>query len=972
MGLGSSRPMKGEADADRPQSKDLEPNSRQQSKRHERPRSQTQPQLVSPSPASPDLSSAVEPLPPPDHPPPPLQPSPVPPGRLGKNGLFGQVAHLRSYVADIQYTRTLRRSPALRRTHRVARPAEPRPQPPNLAQRPVLAEPTIGEHPPPRQDEISTVPETNGPVKASQPKPRSYRQMADIEANIKSDCAAQIFAVFPDICPEYFEKTATELLYDVSKIIEEILGASSYPKKARSKSLKRKRESPAEQDEVSKIRQLYDFANRPPETAQVYISISKKVLSQDFPRATIKSITKLLEEHNKCLMQTYLALDEITRNWKSGKTKAGFEFKKTRTPPNPELEPVNLDGTIRDSTTPDRTRALEELRAARQVCEAEQSRRNSARAKVLEEENNFKQAREAGTIAECGCCFDERPLNRMVHCDNPDAEHYFCIACARKCAETAIGLARFQLNCMSMDGCSHDFSHSQRAIFLDDKLQAALDRIEFEAALQAQGFENLSACPFRPYAADCPPIEEDKEFRCANPECEIVSCRLCKEETHVPRTCEEAAAENGISERRKIEEAMSEALIRKCNKCGTPFIKEEGCNKMTCTRPGCRNVQCYVCSKSCAYDHFDDAARGGKKGNCPLFEQTEVRHEKEVRQAEEEARQKVLAAKPKLDEELLKFNMSKHVTKGEKKTRSRAHVERGPQVVQRWHAGVDPVGEAMRLHLDPEAHAAEQRIQPPMAAQQADWNNRPGLHQAIAQNPLQAQPPEQPKPVRLARPAQPAQPAIQQVMALQHESNAVPGAQNLAAGGPQIAASYNPMVPRYPSKVPLPIQQPLLPEPIPPAAYQFQAGNNGNQSAQQRQPLAQHHVVWPHRDGYNTGRQVPNAAARAAPQAVNGLFGVPDAVANNWNQLNMPPFGGGLNPFELDIGFELGLMAQQPANIDHSYPLSLFGAEANNRPVPGGMNFGNNAYGNPVNYVAQQPRDASELGRTRDNPLELD
>ncbi|KAJ0287899.1 hypothetical protein Brms1b_004032 [Colletotrichum noveboracense] len=554
--------------------------------------------------------------------------------------------------------------------------------------------------------------------------------MEDIEANIKSDCAAQIFAVFPDICPEYFEKTATELLYDVDKIIEEILGASSYPKKARPKSLKRKRESPAEKDEVSKVRQLYDFANRPPERAQIYISISKKVLSQDFPRATIKSITKLLAEHNNCLMQTYLALDEITRDWKSGKTKARFEFKKTRTPPNPELEPANLDGTIRDSTTPDRTRALEELRAARQVCEAEQSRRNSARAKVLEEENNFKQAQEEGTIAECGCCFDERPLNRMVHCDNPDAEH--------------------------------------RAVFLDDKLQAALDRIEFEAALQAQGFENLSACPFCPYAADCPPVEEDKEFR------------------------------------------------------------------------------------------------GGKKGNCPLFEQTEVRHEKEVRQAEEEARQKVLAAKPKLNEGLLKFNMSEHVTKGEKKTRSMAHIERGPQVVQRRHAGVDPVGEAMRLHLDPDALAAEQRIQAVIAGEQAAWNNRLGLHQPIAQNPSQAQPPEQPKPV-------------------------------------------------------------------------------------------------------------PNAAARAAPQAVNGLFGVPDAVANNnWNQLNMPPFGGGLDPFELDIGFELGLMAQQPANIDHSYPLSLFGAEANNPPVPGGMNFGNNAYGNPVNYVVQQPRDASELGRTRDNPLELD
>lgn len=67
--------------------------------------------------------------------------------------------------------------------------------------------------------------------------------------------------------------------------------------------------------------------------------------------------------------------------------------------------------------------------------------------------------------------------------------------------------------------------------------------------------------------------------------------------------------------RRQIEEAMSAALIRKCNKCNTPFVKEEGCNKMTCTRNGCMNIQCYVCAKSCGYDHFNDVGRGGKAGN---------------------------------------------------------------------------------------------------------------------------------------------------------------------------------------------------------------------------------------------------------------------------------------------------------------------------------------------------------------------
>ncbi|KAE9565717.1 hypothetical protein CGMCC3_g18099, partial [Colletotrichum fructicola] len=110
----------------------------------------------------------------------------------------------------------------------------------------------------------------NPTAEANHPKPRAEREMADFKASMKSDCTVQIFSVFPDICPEYFERTATKLLYDIDKINEEILGASSYPKKARSKSLKRKRESSAKEDDVSKVRQLYDFANRPPETAQAY------------------------------------------------------------------------------------------------------------------------------------------------------------------------------------------------------------------------------------------------------------------------------------------------------------------------------------------------------------------------------------------------------------------------------------------------------------------------------------------------------------------------------------------------------------------------------------------------------------------------------------------------------------------------------------------------------------------------------
>lgn len=82
---------------------------------------------------------------------------------------------------------------------------------------------------------------------------------------------------------------------------------------------------------------------------------------------------------------------------------------------------------------------------------------------------------------------------------------------------------------------------------------------------------------------------------------------------------------------------------------------------MTCTRGGCYNVQCYVCSKSCDYRHFDDSTRGGKKGNCPLFDSVEQRHQSEVRAAEELARQQAAEQNPELAAELLEIHFSDEV-----------------------------------------------------------------------------------------------------------------------------------------------------------------------------------------------------------------------------------------------------------------------------------------------------------------------
>jgi hypothetical protein len=75
---------------------------------------------------------------------------------------------------------------------------------------------------------------------------------------------------------------------------------------------------------------------------------------------------------------------------------------------------------------------------------------------------------------------------------------------------------------------------------------------------------------------------------------------------------------------------MTAALVRKCNRCQKPFLKESGCNKMTCT---CGNTQCYVCSTDVVgYDHFSE-----EPGECPLFDDTEERDRRDVAVAQRQA-----------------------------------------------------------------------------------------------------------------------------------------------------------------------------------------------------------------------------------------------------------------------------------------------------------------------------------------------
>lgn len=221
---------------------------------------------------------------------------------------------------------------------------------------------------------------------------------------------------------------------------------------------------------------------------------------------------------------------------------------------------------------------------------------------------------------------------------------------------------------MHESGCKATFSREQRTRFLDNKSIEKLERLQQQDEIRKAELPNLSTCPFCDFAAICPPVEEDREFRCHNPECAEVSCRLCKLKSHIPLNCEESKKENGVSERRVIEEARTEALVRTCGKCKTRILKEDGCNKVICT--SCYAVLCDYCGKDISkimYNHFDAQGRAppglitGQEGKCPLYDESSKRKDQQVDQAEKDAMSKVRAEHPELSEEDLKIKFAKSV-----------------------------------------------------------------------------------------------------------------------------------------------------------------------------------------------------------------------------------------------------------------------------------------------------------------------
>jgi len=261
---------------------------------------------------------------------------------------------------------------------------------------------------------------------------------------------------------------------------------------------------------------------------------------------------------------------------------------------------------------------LEFLRSLRNQDKEEEVRKAAHVAYLEECEKN-------GLLLECECCYGEHVPEETIQCVGG---HLFCKGCAQRYVENQLsgegGLP--QLRCPSTDGCQECLPKSELRRVLPqallDSYEEQVAKASIEAAVLNGGLTGLERCPFCDFAIQMElSPEENKIFVCQSAQCGKESCRLCKEENHLPLKCKEVEGKKHTDFRVTVEERMTEALVRVCPGCKAKgvvsrFVKSDGCNKMTC--PKCKGWVCYQCSeqidKKVGYVHFCQHARNP---GCP-------------------------------------------------------------------------------------------------------------------------------------------------------------------------------------------------------------------------------------------------------------------------------------------------------------------------------------------------------------------
>ncbi|CAK5264691.1 unnamed protein product [Mycena citricolor] len=224
---------------------------------------------------------------------------------------------------------------------------------------------------------------------------------------------------------------------------------------------------------------------------------------------------------------------------------------------------------------------------------------------------------------ECGCCFTDSPFDKMIQC--PDA-HLFCTECMTSYAENLLGSHDHKIICIDQSGCKLAFTVAELRRFLTPQLFSLKSSSLVVTRIAPRSGDHLLGFVVSSHADLHQVVDSASSWYKSATDLAMFAYKMT-----------EVQDDKKLDARHEIEEAMTRALMRNCPRCNKAFVKDHGCNKMTC--PFCHTKSCYLCRKVITgYDHFlpqfpmQPGGVGPSRvdGKCVLWDPVDQRHAEEV------------------------------------------------------------------------------------------------------------------------------------------------------------------------------------------------------------------------------------------------------------------------------------------------------------------------------------------------------
>jgi hypothetical protein len=222
-------------------------------------------------------------------------------------------------------------------------------------------------------------------------------------------------------------------------------------------------------------------------------------------------------------------------------------------------------------------------------------------------------------ITKCKVCLEDFNNKDLVKCSNTSLEHQHFI-----CNECFGGYINSQLiNDIGNNECMFNGADKCDGIYNDNIIDKVIDtpetKVKWNDMINITNIfklsnicDNYQICPLcRKWGCifditNADNINDDTKLTINCEQCKLSWCNTCKREAHGDDSCYKLKFKDDENEEKQFEiidkmlvDIISNIVTKKCSTCGCAYIKEEGCNLMTCHK--CHGMTCYLCNSKIYY-----------------------------------------------------------------------------------------------------------------------------------------------------------------------------------------------------------------------------------------------------------------------------------------------------------------------------------------------------------------------------------